>query len=134
MLHKVRECSFAQDVSSLNLAAFSEVAFFLFDGVHSRLRTYMSPMSLSKHPPAAPACQMMAELAWASWETVMRRAVMIAQSTCSAAKYQRLLDEKTAAALEICDLLLSSTGASAEAFLTPWHSRATANAKRLRDE
>jgi len=85
-------------------------------------------MSLSNHPPAAPACQMMAELAWASWETIVRRTVMIAQSTCSAAEYQCMLDEKTAATLEIGGLLFSS----AEALLTPWHSRATANATRLR--
>lgn len=43
-----------------------------------------------------------------------------------------MLDEKTAAALEISQLLLSPNRASAEALLTPWHSRATANAKRLR--
>jgi len=59
---------------------------------------------------------------------------MIAQSTCSIAEYQRMLDEKTAATLEIGGLLFSSAGASAEALLTPWYSRATANAKRLRDK
>lgn len=63
----------------------------------------------------------------------MRRTVMIAQSTCSAADYQCMLDEKTTATLEIGGLLFSPAGASAEALLTPWHSRATANAKHLRD-
>ena len=76
---------------------------------------------------------MMAELAWASWETIMRRAFMIAQSTCSAAEYQCMLDEKTAATLEAGGLLLSPAGTSAEALLTPWHSRATANVRHLRE-
>lgn len=56
---------------------------------------------------------------------------MMAQSTCSSVEYQRMFDEKAAAALEIGGLLFSLEGASAEALLTPWHSRATANAKRL---
>ena len=47
------------------------------------------------------AFQMTAELAWASWETIIRRALMMAQSTCSPAEYHRMLSEKTAAALEI---------------------------------
>ena len=75
---------------------------------------------------------MMAELAWASWETIARRSLMMAQNTCSAAEYNRMVAEKTAAALEI-GLVLASTGSvSAEALLKPLHSRATANAKRLR--
>lgn len=89
-------------------------------------------MSLSRHCPAARASQMMAKLAWASWETIMRRTFMIAQSTCSAAEYQCMLDEKTAATLETSGLLLSPVATSAEALLTPWHSRAVANARRLR--
>ena len=89
-------------------------------------------MSSDPHNPAVSAPLMIAELAWASWETIVRRTVMMAQSTCSSAEYQRMLDEKTAAALEIGGLLLAPCGASAEALLTPWHSRATANAKRLR--
>ncbi len=76
--------------------------------------------------------QLTAELAWASWETVMRRTMMMAQGTCSPAEYQSMIAEKTAAALEIGGLLFSPNGASAQALLTPWHSRATANAKRLR--
>jgi len=62
---------------------------------------------------------MTAELAWASWETIMHRMVMMAQSTCTPAEYQRMLDEKTSAALEIGGLLFSPHGASAEALLTP---------------
>ena len=92
----------------------------------------MNTMSFPQHSPVASAFQMTAELAWASWETVIHRTMMMVQSTCSPAEYRRMLDEKTAAALEIGGLLLSPSGASAEALLTPWHSRATANAKRLR--
>ena len=81
-------------------------------------------------PLAAPV--MLAELAWASWETIARRTFMIAQSTCSPAEYQKMISEKTAAAMEIGMMLASPAGATAAALLEPWHSRATANAKRLR--
>ena len=74
---------------------------------------------------------MMAELAWASWETIARRSLMMAQNTCSVAEYNRMLAEKTAAVLDISQVLISSSF-SAEALLQPLHSRATANAKRLR--
>ncbi len=75
---------------------------------------------------------MMVELAWASWETIARRTLMMAQSTCSPAEYHRMVREKAAAARDMSKLLSSSKGASVEALLKPWHSRATANAKRLR--
>ena len=75
---------------------------------------------------------MMAELAWASWETIARRSLLMAQNACSVAEYNRMVAEKTAAAMEI-GLVLASTGSvSAEALLQPLHSRATANARRLR--
>jgi hypothetical protein len=89
-------------------------------------------MKSRKQRPAMPAPLMMAELAWASWETIARRTLMMAQSTCSAAEYRRMVHEKAAAAVETGRLLSSSKSASAEALLKPWHSRATANAKRLR--
>ena len=92
----------------------------------------MHPISSHKHHPALAASLMLAELAWASWETVLRRTFMMAQSTCSAVEYQRMFDEKAAAALEAGELMFSPLEASAEALLIPWHSRATANAKRLR--
>ena len=68
----------------------------------------------------------------ASWETIARRTLMMAQSTCSPAEYRRMLHEKAGAAMETAKLLSAPYGASAEALLKPWHSRATANAKRLR--
>ena len=57
---------------------------------------------------------------------------MMARSTCSPAEYHRMLEEKTAAALGIDGLLFAPAGASAEVLLAFWHSRATANAERLR--
>ena len=75
---------------------------------------------------------MMAELAWASWETIAWRSLLMAQNTCSMAEYNRMVAEKTAAALEIGRVLASTGSVSAEALLKPLHSRATANAKRLR--
>ena len=75
---------------------------------------------------------MMAELAWASWETIARRSLMMAQNTCSVAEYNCMVAEKTAAVLDIGRVLVSP-GVSAEALLKPLHSRATANAKRLRN-
>lgn len=87
--------------------------------------------SYSRHSPIA-APLMLAELAWASWETIARRTFMMAQSTCSPAEYQKMISEKTAAAVEIGMMLASPAGASAAALLEPWHSRAVANAKRLR--
>lgn len=75
---------------------------------------------------------MMAELAWASWETIARRSLMMAQNSCSIAEYNRMIYEKTAATLEISRVLASPVCASPEALLRPLHSRATANVKRLR--
>lgn len=89
-------------------------------------------MPTRKRRPAVPAPLMMMELAWASWETITRRTLMMTQRTCSAAEYRRMVREKAAAAAETGQLLSSPKPVSAEALLKPWHSRATANAKRLR--
>jgi len=114
------------------LAACSEVIYFAPGSIYFDHRDHLNFMSYSQHSPAVSVLQLTAELAWASWETVMHRTMMMAQGTCSLAEYQSMVDEKTAAALEIGGLLFSPNGASAQALLTPWHSRATANAKRLR--
>ena len=58
--------------------------------------------------------------------------LMMSQNACSPAEYRRMFNEKAAAALETGELLLSPGAVSVEAFLEPWHSRATANARRLR--
>ena len=73
---------------------------------------------------------MMAEMMLASWETIGRRTLMIAQDTCTSGEYSRMAAEK-AAALQRSMLAIMS-GRGAKAVLAPWHQRATANAKRLR--
>ena len=75
---------------------------------------------------------MMTQMMLASWETIARRTLMIAQSTCTPAEYKRMFNEK-AAALQSSTLAVMS-GRGTQAMLAPWHLRATANAKRLRRE
>jgi hypothetical protein len=84
---------------------------------HSALSPFTFPM-------------MMAELTMASWETVFHRSLMMAQGTCSAAEYQRMGLEKAAAMGSAMTALM--TGRSQAAVLSPFVTRARANAKRLR--
>jgi hypothetical protein len=74
----------------------------------------------------------MAELAVASWQTIMLRSALMAQGTCSTAEYQRMVWEKLDAAQRSAMALVFSGGASAAgAVLSPWVRAARANAKRL---
>lgn len=82
-----------------------------------------------RRPPPLPL--MMTELALASWETIARRAYMMACGTCSPAEYTRMVREKAQAAYA-SGLALASAGATGHAALAPWHRRAKANARRLR--
>jgi hypothetical protein len=73
---------------------------------------------------------MMTELAAASFETVWHRTALMMTGACTPREYERMITEKmhalhlsTAAAV---------TGESLEAVLRPFHTRATANARRLR--
>jgi hypothetical protein len=76
---------------------------------------------------------MMADLMLASYETVARRTLLIAQNKCSPAEYQRMFNEKAKAAAASATKLISSGGrATTASILAPWHRRAVANAKRLR--
>lgn len=76
---------------------------------------------------------MLAELAFASWETIARRSLMIAQGTCPPAEWQRMVSEKTTAAEQSLAALTGPLDEnSLTAALAPWHKRATANAQRLR--
>jgi hypothetical protein len=77
---------------------------------------------------------MITELAVSSWMTIARRSWMMAQGTCSPAEYERMLTEK-AEAVQHMGLALAGpwNGDPMTALLMPWHSRATANAKRLRE-
>jgi hypothetical protein len=76
---------------------------------------------------------MMTNLTLASWETLARRTLLIAQNKCSQAEYQRMVLEKTEAATQSAMTFIFSGGqASIEALMAPWNSRATANVRRLR--
>ena len=83
-----------------------------------------------RRSPAFPV--MMAELMMASWETIARRSLMIIQGACSPAEYQRMAMEKAAAFQR--SALAVMTGRGGKAALAPWHRRATANARRLRQK
>ena len=88
-------------------------------------------MMKRKRTKALPLPFMMAELTLASWETIARRTWMMAQGTCSAAEYRRMVREKAHAAHR--SGFLAARGArDLAALLAPWHKAATANAKRLR--
>jgi len=90
-------------------------------------------MSKKKSDPPTLLPLMMMELAWASWETVAHRSLMMAQGNCSRVEYSRMLLEKmTAARLSAASLAQSSMVPDWSAILAPWHRRATSNARRLR--
>jgi hypothetical protein len=72
----------------------------------------------------------MAQLAVASWETIARRTLMMAQGACTAAEYRRMAAEKVAAVQISAAALLRGRGQTA--VLAPFVVRARANAKRLR--
>jgi hypothetical protein len=73
---------------------------------------------------------MMTQLTLASWETIYRRTLMMAQGTCSPAEYHRMVAEK-AAAMQASTFALM-TGRGNAAALAPYLVRSRANAKRLR--
>jgi hypothetical protein len=73
---------------------------------------------------------MMTQLTLSSWETIFHRGVMMAQGTCSAAEYQRMVMEK-ATAMQASTMALM-TGRGNAAVLAPYLVRARANARRLR--
>jgi len=73
---------------------------------------------------------MMARLTVASWETILRRTLMMASGSCSAAEYRRMAAEK-AAAMQISTAALMR-GRGQAAVLAPFVNRARANARRLR--
>lgn len=76
---------------------------------------------------------MMSELMLASWETITRRSILIVQNDCSRAEYRRMVNEKAKAAARSAARLVPGGGrATMTSLLAPWHSRAIANAKRLR--
>ncbi len=90
-------------------------------------------MSRRKRASALALPVMAVQLGLASFEVIARRTLMMATGACSPAEYRRMVAEKQAAVARSATLLAKSGGrASATSLLAPWHSRATANAKRLR--
>jgi hypothetical protein len=73
---------------------------------------------------------MMARLVLASWETMFRRGLLMAQGACTAAEYWRMVDEKAVAMQLSMAALMRGQGQAAA--LAPFASRARANARRLR--
>lgn len=73
---------------------------------------------------------LMTRLTLASWETIFRRTMMMAQGNCSAAEYRRMTDEKLAAAQQSMVALASGRGQAAA--LAPYVARTRANVRRLR--
>ncbi len=74
---------------------------------------------------------MMTELAMASWETVWHRTTLMATGACTSEEYERMVHEKMRA-VQLSSMALM-TGKQPEDVLRPFHKRATANAKRLRE-
>jgi hypothetical protein len=87
---------------------------------------------MTKHAPhsAFALPMMMARLTMASWETIFRRSLMMAQGTCTPAEYLRMTEEKVAAVQT--SMLAMARGRSHAAMLAPFVSRTRANVKRLR--
>ena len=73
---------------------------------------------------------MMARLTAASWETILRRTLMMAQGRCTPAEYRRMVTEKAAAVR--CSTAALMRGRSKSAVLAPFVNRTRANVKRLR--
>jgi hypothetical protein len=69
-------------------------------------------------------------LALASWETIVRRSLLMAQGTCSLAEYQRMVQEKATATQSSAMSILK--GGSQATIMAPFVRRARANARRLR--
>jgi hypothetical protein len=87
---------------------------------------------MRKHPKTSPLAltMLMTQLTMASWETVFRRTMMMAQGTCTPAEYQRMGAEKLAAMQQSAVAL--ATGRGQAAALAPFVAKTRANVRRLR--
>ena len=94
----------------------------------------VSVMKGRKHRQRSSLAVMMSDLILASWETIARRSLLILQNDCSPAEYRRMVNEKAEAASRSAARLVSGSSgrATMTSLLAPWHSRAIANARRLR--
>jgi hypothetical protein len=90
-------------------------------------------MKVRKRRKAVPLPLMMMNMTLASWETIVRRTMLIAERKCSQSEYRRMVGEKAQAAMETgLRLALSGGQASITSLMAPWYRRVAANAKRLR--
>jgi hypothetical protein len=86
-----------------------------------------------KKRPADALPLMWMELAAASWETIGHRTLMMAQGRCSPAEYSRMVREKLAASQRTAEMLMRAKPVTDwGTLMAPWHTKATANARRLR--
>jgi hypothetical protein len=73
---------------------------------------------------------MLTELTLASWETIWHRSALMLSGECTLDEYQRMVQEKMkAVALSGAAL---AAGHDVQDVIRPFHKRAVANAKRLR--
>jgi hypothetical protein len=88
-------------------------------------------MPKRKRPASLPFT--IADLSLASWETIIRRTLLMATGRCTPGEYRRMVREKASAlGISAAKLAFSKRTPSAAALIAPWHKRATANARRLR--
>jgi hypothetical protein len=80
----------------------------------------------------APYPVMMAELGLASWETILHRTTLMASGACTIEEYFRMVGEKMIAMVLSGHALCTPSLDPWSAAVAPFHSRATANARRLR--
>jgi hypothetical protein len=81
---------------------------------------------------AKPFSVLFAELALASWQTILLRTGLIVTGACPAAEFRTMVMEKMVALQESGYAAIRSGGDDHRAIMRPWHRAATANAKRLR--
>ena len=91
--------------------------------IHNTMKNFADTV-----PTALP--ELYSELAFASWETIVHRTVMMMSGTCSMDEFHRMVSEKSEALQHSTIALM--TGGSEQAVLAPFHATACANAERLR--
>jgi hypothetical protein len=72
------------------------------------------------------------ELAFYSWETIVRRGMLMASGQCSPAEYQKMVTEKAAAFGKAAINIASARPDAIENAMAAIHATAKANARRLR--
>jgi hypothetical protein len=89
-------------------------------------------MKKRAHRAPSPLPVMMAELAFDSWSTMLRRTQLILAGKCGPSEYQQMVLEKAEAAQASAAALFRVGPPDLAAIVSPWHQRAKANARRLR--